>query len=99
MLESSNRNVRIKRTMAKRKTKRTQIEIVAEILDLCKQPTAKTQVMYKTNMAYAKVLKLLEHLQELQMLKSDKNSKKYETTEKGREYVKKYYELEKILRP
>jgi predicted transcriptional regulator len=99
MLESSNRNVRIKRTMAKRKTKRTQIEIVAEILDLCKQPTAKTQVMYKTNMSYAKVLKLLEHLHELQMLKPDKNSKKYETTEKGREYVKKYYELEKILRP
>jgi predicted transcriptional regulator len=85
--------------MAKRKTKRTQIEIVAEILDLCKQPTAKTQVMYKTNMSYAKVLKLLEHLHELQMLKPDKNSKKYETTEKGREYVKKYYELEKILRP
>lgn len=84
--------------MPKRNTKRTQIEILAEILDLCKQPTAKTQVMYKTNMPYANVVKLLEHLQELQMLKLDKNSKKYETTEKGHKYIKKYHELEKILK-
>jgi predicted transcriptional regulator len=98
MLENSKHNVRIKRNMPKRSTKRTQIEIFAEILDLCKQPTAKTQVMYKTNMSYPKVVKLLEHLQELQMLKFDENTKKYETTENGRKYVKKYYELEKILR-
>ena len=32
------------------------------------------------------------------MLKFDKNSKKYETTEKGREYVEKYNELEILLR-
>jgi predicted transcriptional regulator len=99
MLESSKRNAMRKRTMPKRNTKRTPIELFAEILDLCKQPTAKTQVMYKTNLSYPNVVKLLEHLQELQMLKLDKNSKKYETTEKGRVYVKKYYELEKILRP
>lgn len=79
-------------------TKRTPIEIFAEILDLCKQPTARTHVMYKTNMSYSNMLNSLEHLQKLQMLKFDKNSKKYETTEKGHEYVKKYYELERILR-
>jgi predicted transcriptional regulator len=55
--------------------------------------------MQKTNMSYPNTLKLLEHLQEIQMLKFDENNKKYETTEKGSEYVKKYYELEKILRP
>jgi predicted transcriptional regulator len=80
-------------------TKRTPIELFAEILDLCKQPSARTHIMYKTHLSYPNVLKLLEHLQELQMLKLDKNNKKYETTEKGHEYVKKYYELEKTLRP
>ena len=84
--------------MPKSNTKRTPLEIFAEILDLCKQPTLKTHVMHKTNASYYYVLKLLEHLQELQMLKFDKNSKKYETTEKGRKYVEKYNELEILLR-
>ena len=31
------------------------------------------------------------------MLKFDKNGKKFETTEKGYEYLKKYSELKKLL--
>jgi len=79
------------------KTRRAQTEIFAEILELCKQPTVKTRVIYKVNMSYTTSLRFLKYLQKSEMLKFDKNGKKFETTEKGFEYLKKYSELKKLL--
>jgi predicted transcriptional regulator len=81
------------------KKNRTSTETFAEILKLCKQPTAQTRIMYKTNMSYPQTLKFLTHLQKLQLLKADHNGKKYETTEKGFEYLKKHSDLQKLLKP
>ena len=73
------------------------MEIFAQILKLCKRPTAKTRIMYKTNMSYSATMKFLEYLQQVQMLKFDENGKKYETTEKGHNYLKKYSDLQRKL--
>ena len=85
------------KTIPNLKTRRAETEIFAEILELCKHPTAKTRVIHKVNMSYTMSLRFLKYLQKSEMLKFDKNGKKFETTEKGCEYLKKYSELKKLL--
>ncbi len=78
--------------------KRASTEILAEILQLCLVPTAKTRIMYQVNMSYPATLKYLKRLQKLQLLELDHDSKKYRTTEKDIEYLKEYLELQKLLK-
>ena len=79
------------------KAKRDSVDVFAEILDLCKQPTAKTHIMYKTNTSYASVMRCLGRLQKIRMLKFDDNLAKYETTERGFEFLQRYSELQEII--
>jgi predicted transcriptional regulator len=74
------------------------VEIIAEILELCRKPTAKTQIMYKTNMPYRGVQKFIKRLEKLELLKLGEDDKKYVTTEKGLEFIGKYDELEQLLK-
>jgi len=94
-------NERLRRTrpIPNTKTRRDPSATFAEILEACKQPTAKTHIMYKTNLSYDATLKFLKRLQKLELLKLNQDNKKYETTEKGFEFLKKNSELRKILRP
>jgi predicted transcriptional regulator len=78
------------------KTKRNQVEIIAEILKLCRKPTAKTQIMHKINMSYRGVQKFIKQLLKLELL-SLENDMKYVITEKGSEFIVKYEELEELL--
>ncbi len=71
--------------------------MTAKILEQCKKPAAKTHIIQKTNASNSGVMKFLKHLQENSLLTFDRNSEKYETTEKGLEYLKKHSELKKIL--
>ena len=80
-------------------TKRAHTQIIAEILEQCKQPTAKTRIMYKVSMSYPATINFLEYLQKLKMLKLDQEGKKYKTTEKGLSYLKKHSELRNLLKP
>ena len=69
------------------------MEIMGEILELCMEPTVKTQVMYKMNLSYRGVQKFIKRLQKLGLLKLDEDGKKYVTTEKGLEFIGKYAKL------
>ena len=83
--------------MPNTKTDHDRTEILARILEQCKQPTAKTRIIHKTNTSYLTGLMFISHLQKIGMLNLDHDSKKYETTEKGSEYLKNYSELRKLL--
>jgi len=78
--------------------KRSQFEILAEVLELCRKPTTKTRIMYKINMSYSVMQKFIEHLQKLELLKLANDAKKYVTTEKGLEFVRKYDGLQDLLK-
>jgi len=80
-------------------TKRNPVDIIAEILELWRKPTAKTQTMRKTNMSYPGMQKFAKQLLELELLKTDPDSQKYQTTEKGLEFLRRYSALSKLLRP
>jgi predicted transcriptional regulator len=80
------------------KAKRSQFKILAEVLELCRKPTAKTQIMHKTNMSYSGMQKFLRHLLKLELLRSSDGSTKYITTEKGLVFIRRYAGLQDLLK-
>jgi predicted transcriptional regulator len=78
--------------------KRSQFEILAEVLELCRKPTTRTRIMYNTNMSYSGMQKFMKHLQKLELLKLADDAKKYVTTEKGLEFVRRYAGLHDLLK-
>ena len=78
-------------------TKRDRIEIIAEILGLCSQPRTKTRVMYGTNLSWTMLQHYLSYMQEHMLLKIQEKSTKYVTTERGKEFVAKWKELQKFF--
>jgi predicted transcriptional regulator len=79
------------------KLRRDRNEIFAEILKLCMEPTAKTHIMYKTNISYGTLLKLLKQLEDFDFINLIKNARKYVTTPKGREYLRKWEALQELI--
>ena len=78
-------------------TKRISLEIIAEILSLCKQPQVKTKVMYSTNLSWKMVQKYLSQLQSKGLLEIHHSLTKYVTTRKGLKFVEKWRELLELL--
>ncbi len=80
------------------KLRRATTDMLAEVLEQCRQPTAKTRVMYKVALSHPAITNLLEYLQKLKMIELDEKSRKYSTTEKGIEYLRRYRALQEFLR-
>jgi len=79
--------------------KRISLEIMAEILSLCKQPQVKTKVMYSANLSWQMVEKYLSQLQSKGLLEVHRSLTRYATTQKGLKFVEKWGELAELLQP
>jgi len=77
--------------------KRNNLEIMAEILRLCKAPKSKTQVMYGANLSWRMLHKYLSELKDRGFLEVRSSRTRYLTTQKGREFVKRWTELAELL--
>jgi len=77
--------------------KRTSLEIMVEILSLCKQPRTKTKVMYGANLSWKSLHRHLSELQSRGFLEVHHSSTKYITTQKGLKVLEKWRELKEIL--
>jgi len=77
--------------------KRSQLEIMAEILSFCKQPQRKTRVMTHTNLAWKINQTYLNELELKGLLTVHHSKLKYLTTQKGREFVEKLDQLKQLL--
>ncbi|NIO36343.1 hypothetical protein GTO27_01425, partial [Candidatus Bathyarchaeota archaeon] len=73
--------------------RRTSLQIMAEILSFCRQPQAKTRVMYRTNLSWKAAQKYLSQLQSQELLEIRNSPFKYVTTQKGLNFVEKWTEL------
>jgi predicted transcriptional regulator len=78
-------------------TKRISLEIMVDILSLCKRPQTKTKVMYGTNLSWLMLQKYLSQLESLGLLEVHHSLTKYATTEKGLKFVEKWKELIELL--
>jgi predicted transcriptional regulator len=89
-------NTWITETVSKRRDK---LSIIAEILNIAKNGTLKTQIMYKANLSFTQLNEYLGYMLKTRLLdKLDIHSKEvYVATEKGVDFLKKHAELATML--
>jgi predicted transcriptional regulator len=80
--------------------RRDKLYIVAEILEIAKGGTLKTQVMYRANLSFTQLNDYLEFMSKICLLeKIDVNDKDiYRATEKGLDFLQRYREINELLR-
>jgi predicted transcriptional regulator len=87
-------NNEMSKMMCKNENNRGKIQIMADIVDLCKAGIRKTHIMYKGNLSYEQVNRYLYELLEKELIiqNLDDGVLTYRATEKGRSFLQ-YYNL------
>lgn len=75
--------------------KRSREDIVANILEVTSLPVNQTMIMYRANMSFSQLREYMRLLQRQQLI--EKKGGKWVTTTRGREYLKAYAELQRIM--
>jgi predicted transcriptional regulator len=80
--------------------RRDKFFIIAEILEIGKEKVLKTQIMYKANLSFTQLNNYLKFLLENDLLSRNESEGKetYLITEKGLDFLQKYYELTKLTK-
>jgi predicted transcriptional regulator len=79
-----------------RRQYRSRIQIAADILEIAKNGSRKTRIMYQGNLSFDLLQKYLDMLVKHDLLETRGDSKKsYVATEKGRRFLEDYHELQK----
>jgi len=83
---------------------RSKIDIMANILQTANEGAKKTHIMYKCNLSFKQLHAYLNFLVEMGLLKktslkteTNENSPLFETTKKGRAFIKAYDNLSLLL--
>ena len=77
---------------------RNKIQITADILELAKQGSRKTRIMYLGNLSFDLVQKYLKQLEQLGLVEvkdTEKGERIYNITARGTEFLSDFYELQK----
>jgi len=79
--------------------RRDKLSIIAEIVDIAREGTLKTQIMYRANMSFAQLNEYLTFMLKIQLLnKFDDNGKDvYAVTQKGLNFLHRHGELAGLL--
>ena len=87
----------IAETTSKRRDK---LCIIAEILEIAKEGTLKTQIMYKANLSFAQLTEYLKFMLKIKLIqKLDHQGKDvYITTDKGLDFLQRQCELTELLK-
>ena len=79
-----------------RRQYRSRIQIAANILEIAKQGSRKTRIMYLGNLSFDLLRKYLDMLVKLNLIETRGDSERsYIATEKGRRFLEDFYELQK----
>jgi predicted transcriptional regulator len=68
-------------------------------LDAASNPTTKTKMMYKAMLSYEQLKEYLVMLTENDLIAYDNPSRRFTTTNKGYQFVKRYEELNNLITP
>jgi predicted transcriptional regulator len=79
--------------------RRDKLYIIAEIMDIAKDGTLKTQIMYKANLSFAQLNEYLKLLMKIKLLKKSAEGEKevYTATEKGLDFLERHREIMDLL--
>lgn len=80
--------------------RRDKLYIVAEILEIAKGGTLKTQVMYRANLSFTQLNDYLQFMLKISLLEKVKVNEKdvYKATDKGLNFLQRYREINELLR-
>ncbi len=80
--------------------RRDKLGIIAEILEIAKEGTLKTQIMYRANLSFAQLNEYLKFMLKTSLIsKFVYNGKEvYESTEKGIDFLQRHLELTELLK-
>ena len=81
--------------MGNDRKRRDRLFILAEILNIAKGGSLKTQIMYRANLSFAQLNEYLNFLTKMEFLEIQNENRKdnYVTTSKGDRYLEKYTDL------
>lgn len=80
--------------------RRDKLGIIAEILEIARSGTLKTQIMYKANLSFAQLNEYLKFMLEIGLLEKLNATGKevYIATEKGLDFLQRHSELTELLK-
>src|SRR3990170_1877197 len=80
--------------------RRDKLAIIAEILEIAKDGTLKTQIMYKANLSFAQLNEYLRFMLKINLIEKVSNRGKdvYIATGKGLDFLQRHYELTELLK-
>ena len=76
---------------------RNRIDIIAQLLDAASTPITKTKMMYRALLSYEQLKEYLVILAENDLIVYDKPSRRFTTTNKGYQFMKRYDELNQLI--
>jgi predicted transcriptional regulator len=79
--------------------RRDKLSIIAEILEIAKDGTLKTQIMYKANLSFAQLNDYVKFMLKTGLINKFRANGKdvYVATEKGLEFLQRHFELTELL--
>ncbi len=79
--------------------RRDKLGIIAEILEISKEGTLKTQIMYRANLSFAQLNGYLKFMLKTSLLRKFRVKGKdvYSATEKGVDFLQRHFELTELL--
>jgi predicted transcriptional regulator len=80
--------------------RRDKLYIIAEILEIAKEGTLKTQIMYRANLSFTQLNDYLGFMLKIRLLdKTVENNKEiYRATDKGLSFLMRYREITELLK-
>ena len=80
--------------------RRDKLCIIAEILEIAKEGTLKTQIMYKANLSFAQLNEYLKFMLKIKLIQKLVNRGKdiYIATEKGLDFLQRQCELNELMK-
>ena len=85
--------------MENNRKRRDRLYIIAEILQIAKGGSLKTQIMYRANLSFAQLNEYITFLTKMEFLNLENENRKniYVTTPKGDKYLEKYKDIANLL--
>lgn len=80
--------------------RRDKLSIIGEILEIAKQGTLKTQIMYKANLSFAQLNEYLKFMLSIKLIERLTNQGKevYLATKKGLDFLQRQNEIAELLK-
>jgi predicted transcriptional regulator len=80
--------------------RRDKLHIIAQILEIARDSTLKTQIMYKANLSFAQLNEYIHFMLDIGLLTklTENRRETYKTTEKGLNFLQRHGEITQLLK-